>query len=198
MTEGKAAPDTIQPRALHSRVPMASAWICRFAPLVPAGGPVLDLAAGSGRHSRLYLGLGHPVLAVDRDLSGLDEVAAPGLERLETDLEAGLDDRADFPLAGRRFAAVVVANYLHRPLLPALVEAVAPGGLLLYETFAQGNEAFGRPRNPDFLLAPGELLDAVAGHLRVLAYEDLTVTSPRPAAVQRIAARREPVAAGAS
>jgi hypothetical protein len=85
----------------------------------------------------------------------------------------------------------VVVNYLHRPLLPALVSAVAPGGVLIYETFAQGNERFGRPRNPDFLLRPGELLEAVAGRLRVVAYEDLIVAQPRPAAVQRIAAVNE-------
>ncbi|SMF33689.1 hypothetical protein SAMN06265365_111145 [Tistlia consotensis] len=165
---------------------MPSAWICRFAPLAPAGGAVLDLAAGSGRHSRLFLARGHPVTALDRSVADLERIGDPQLEVVRADLEDG----SPFPLAGRHFAAVVVANYLHRPLLPALVEAVAPGGLLLYETFAQGNEAFGKPSNPAFLLAPGELLEAVRGRLRVLAYEDLTVAVPRPAAVQRIAAQR--------
>lgn len=166
----------------------ASAWIRRFAPLLPAGGPVLDLACGSGRHLRLLLALGHPVTGLDRDLSGVADLAeTPGVSLLRADLEGG----GAFPLAGSRFAGVVVANYLHRPLLPALVQAVAPGGLLLYETFARGNERFGRPRNPDFLLRAGELLEAVRGKLRVLAYEDLEVAEPRPAAVQRIAARRE-------
>ena len=149
---------------------------------------MLDLACGAGRHVRFFLARGHPVVAVDRDLSGLDGLgAAQGLERIETDLEDG----RPFPLADGRFAAVVVTNYLYRPLLPALVAAVAPSGLLIYETFALGNEAFGRPRNPDHLLRPGELLDAVRGHLRVLAYEDLVVQQPKPAAVQRICARRE-------
>jgi len=165
-----------------------SAWIRRFAPLLPPGGPVLDLACGGGRHLRLLLALGHPVTGLDRDLSGVADLAeTPGVALVEADLEDG----GPFPLAGRRFAGVVVTNYLHRPLLPALVAAVAPGGLLLYETFAQGNERFGRPRSPDFLLSPGELLGAVRGRLRVLAYEDLEVTEPRPAMVQRIAARQE-------
>lgn len=165
-----------------------SGWITRFAALVPDGGAVLDLACGSGRHTRYFLDRGHPVVAVDIDLSGIGDLGAEGtLERVRADLEAD----GPFPLAGRRFAAVVVTNYLHRPLLPALVDAVAPGGLLLYETFARGNERFGRPSNPDFLLTPGELLEAVRGRLRVLAYEDLAVTEPRPAAIQRICARRE-------
>ena len=162
-----------------------SAWICRFAPLVPRSEPVLDLACGSGRHLRLFLARGHSVTAVDKDLSGLSDLGgAAGLERLELDLEDG----RPFPLSDRRFAAVVVTNYLHRPLLPALVEAVAPGGLLLYETFAEGNERFGRPSNPDFLLTPGELLETARGRLRVLAYEDLEVATPKPSCVQRIAA----------
>ena len=155
---------------------------------LPAGGATLDLACGKGRHTRLLLELGHPVLAVDRDLAGLADLkGAPGLELRELDLEDG----RPFPFAARRFAGVVVTNYLHRPILPALVQAVAPGGLLIYETFARGNERFGKPANPDHLLEPGELLEAVRGALRVLAYEDLIVERPWPAAVQRIAARRE-------
>ena len=165
-----------------------SAWVARFAPRVPAGGAVLDLACGGGRHARLFLELGHPVTALDRDLSALGELRErAGLEAIEADLEAG----GDFPLVGRRFAGVVVTNYLHRPLMAALVAAVAPGGVLIYETFAAGNERFGRPRNPDHLLRPGELLDAVRGTLRVLAYEDLIVERPRPAAIQRICAVNE-------
>ena len=165
-----------------------SPWIERFAHDVPEADPVLDLACGAGRHVRLFLGLGRTVVAVDRDLSGLRDLdPAAQLERLEVDLEDG----RPFPLAGRRFAGVVVTNYLFRPLLPALVAAVAEGGLLIYETFALGNETFGRPRNPDHLLRPGELLEAVRGQLRVLAYEDLIVERPKPAAVQRICARRE-------
>jgi SAM-dependent methyltransferase len=164
----------------------ASAWIARFAPLVPAG-PVLDLAAGSGRHSLLMRALGHEVVAVDRDPSTLAARAVPGIEAIAEDLETG----AMPACLGRRYAAVVVTNYLHRPILPAIVGAVAPGGWLLYETFAVGNERFGRPGNPDFLLRPGELLEAVRGRLRVVAYEDVEVAEPRPAMVQRIAARAD-------
>jgi SAM-dependent methyltransferase len=163
-----------------------SPWVARFVSLLPAGGDVLDLACGAGRHTALLAACGHPVLAVDRDIGQLGEVAAaPGVTALAADLES----RAGWPLGGRRFAGIVVANYLHRPLLPAIVAAVAPGGLLLYETFARGNERFGRPANPDFLLQPGELLAAVAGRLVVLAYEHGQVASPRPAVIQRIAAR---------
>ncbi|WP_235830124.1 class I SAM-dependent methyltransferase [Algihabitans albus] len=149
---------------------------------------MLDLACGGGRHVRLFLARGHAVTAVDKDLSGLSDLRqATALEMLEIDLEDG----RPFPLAGRHFAAVVVTNYLHRPLLPTLVEAVSPGGLLLYETFTAGNERFGRPSNPDFLLEPGELLRIARGRLRVLSYEDLEVTAPKPACIQRIAALRE-------
>lgn len=164
-----------------------SLWIKRFAELISAGGAVLDLACGGGRHSRFLLSRGHRVLAVDRDTTGLGDLAgSPGLEIMTVDLEDG----RSWPLGNRRFAGVIVTNYLCRPLLPALVGAVAAGGCLLYETFAQGNERFGRPSNLDFLLRPGELLDAVAGHLQVVAYENLEVAAPRPAMVQRIAAIR--------
>lgn len=164
-----------------------SAWVVRFASLVPAGGPVLDVAAGSGRHARLFLSRGHPVTAVDRDTGGLTDLGGdPNVEIVEDDLEDG----SPFPLKGREFAGVVVTNYLHRPLLPDIVAAVAPGGALIYETFARGQERFGRPENPDFLLMPGELLDAVRGALRVVAYEDRILDDPGPRAVQRIAAVR--------
>src|SRR5688500_18521053 len=127
-----------------------SPWVERFAGLVPAGGPVLDLACGGGRHTGLVLSRGHPVTAVDRDASGLGDLGAdPGLEVVEADLEdGGPVFTGEGPLAGRAFAGVVVTNYLWRPLLPGLVAAVAPGGALLYETFAAGNERFGRPTNP--------------------------------------------------
>ena len=166
----------------------ASEWITRFAGLVPPAGRVLDVAAGSGRHTRFFLGRGHPVTAVDRDMSGLVDLKDdPALESVEFDLETG----APWPFAGREFEAVVVTNYLHRPILPGIVAVVAPGGVLLYETFARGQERFGRPENPDFLLKPGELLDSVRGRLRVLAYEDLILNDPTRA-VQRIAASRWP------
>jgi SAM-dependent methyltransferase len=162
-----------------------SAWVQRFADRIPARGPVLDLAAGGGRHTRFLLSRGHAVLAIDRDVTGLADLQRdPAVTILASDLEDG----RPWPLPDRRFAGVVVTNYLHRPLLPAIVAAVAPGGCLIYETFAVGNERFGKPSNPDFLLRPGELLDAVRGRLTVVAYENLEVSEPRPAVVQRIAA----------
>lgn len=143
---------------------------------------MLDLAAGGGRHTRLFAERKNPVIAVDRDISALQELA--GVEAIATDLEDG----NPWPFGDRRFGGVVVTNYLHRPLLPSIVGAVAPGGALLYETFAVGNERFGKPSNPAFLLRPGELLEAVRGRLRVIAYEDVEVSEPKPAMVQRIAA----------
>lgn len=169
----------------HRDPAAASPWVTRFAGLVPAGGTVLDLAAGGGRHTRLFLERGHPVLAVDREIGALTAIQDPRLTCLQADLES-----EPWPLGSRRFAGVVVTNYLHRPLLPLLVEAVEEGGVLLYETFAQGNEAFGRPRNPDFLLRPGELLEAVRDRLTVLAYEHGPIERPRPAVIQRIATVR--------
>lgn len=173
----------------------ASAWIRRFAHLVPAGARVLDVACGRGRHARLFLERGHPVVLVDRDLSGVaDLVGRSDVEAVEADLEDG----GAFPFRGRRFGGVVVTNYLHRPLLPDLVAAVGSGGALLYETFGVGNEAFGRPRNPAFLLQPGELLQAVGGALQVVAYAHGTeVFAPlagqptRTAVRQRVAAVRQ-------
>jgi SAM-dependent methyltransferase len=161
-----------------------SPWIARFAPRVAAAGRVLDLAAGAGRHSRLFAALGHAVIAVDVDTSALSDLDRYGdVEVRRADLEAD-----PWPLGTERFAAIVVTNYLHRPLLPTLVSRVAPGGWLLYETFARGHEVFGRPSNPDWLLRDGELLDVVAGELDVVAYEQLT--TGRPARIQHVAARR--------
>lgn len=162
-----------------------SPWVQRWVGFIRPGGMVLDVAAGSGRHSRWLARMGFEVHAVDRDAS-LFRDPPPGVTLLEADIEAG-----PWPYEGRAFDAVVVTNYLHRPLLPVLAGSLERGGLLVYETFAQGNEGFGKPSNPAFLLAPGELLAAVHGKLRVLGYEDLVVEEPRPAALQRIAARRE-------
>ncbi len=168
---------------------LPSAWVERHAHLIPPGASVLDLACGHGRHTRYLLDRGFRVTAVDRDLAGIADLAGhTGLEMLEVDLE---EDRP-FALAGRHFGGVVVTNYLHRRILPALVSAVGPAGLLIYETFARGQEQFGPPTRPDFLLEPGELLDAVRGRLRVLAYEDLVIPDPRPHAVQRIVALLPP------
>jgi SAM-dependent methyltransferase len=173
--------------AMNTAATSPSPWIVRFAGMLPTGGSVLDLACGRGRHSRFFLDRGHPVTAIDIDIGGLADLKGdPRLRALRHDLEGS----APWPLGDERFAAVVVTNYLHRPLLPALVAAVAPGGVLLYRTFAQGNEAFGRPRNPDYLLRPGELLEAVVGKLEVVAYEQGRVDDPKPAVRQGICAIR--------
>jgi SAM-dependent methyltransferase len=161
-------------------------WIVRFVPLVRQGAPVLDLACGGGRHARLFLERGHPVTAVDVDLSGLADLHEhPRLELVQADLE-----KAPWPLPERRFGAVVVTNYLWRALFPMILDAVDAGGMLLYETFALGNEAHGRPSNPDFLLKPGELLEVVRGRLQVVAYEHGYLERPRPAIKQRLCAVR--------
>jgi len=162
-----------------------SSWVGRFGAALPAG-PVLDVACGRGRHLRHFRALGHAVTGVDRDLSGLADLAgAAGVELIQADLETG----APWPLADRQFAGVVVTNYLWRPLLAAIVGAVGPGGWLIYETFALGQERLGKPRNPAFLLAPGELLEAARGRLTVVAYEQGMRPDP-PAVLQRIAACR--------
>lgn len=167
----------------------ASAWVVRFAPLARAGGWFLDVACGGGRHTRWLLEAGYAVTAVDRDLSRLRAPGSPRLETAEADLEAGA---APWRPGAKRFDGIVVANYLHRPLFGPLCAALTRGGVLIHETFAAGNERFGRPRNPAFLLRPGELLAVARGAgLRVLAYEDLETGAPAPACVQRIAARRE-------
>ena len=174
-------------RRLGSRdVTEPSSWVRRFAPLLEPGGRVLDVACGGGRHTRLLLSLGHPVTAVDIDTSLLGDIAGrPDLRIVEADLEGG-----PWPLAGHRFAGVVVTNFLWRPLLATLVAAVAPEGALIYETFARGNERLGRPKNADHLLEPGELIAAVGDALTIVAYEHGEVATPRPAVVQRICAVR--------
>jgi SAM-dependent methyltransferase len=151
--------------------------------LVPEGGAVLDVACGLGRHMRWFHERNHPVAGVDRSQAAIESVAHLG-EAIQADIENG-----PWPLPGRRFAGVVVTNYLWRPLLPRMVDSVAPGGVLLYETFAHGNATVGRPSRPEFLLQPGELLAACAG-LRIVAYEDGFEAAPARF-VQRIAAVRE-------
>ena len=185
---------------VHRHVSEPSDWVRRFATLVPAG-EVLDLACGSGRHARFFSGLGHRVLAIDRDAALLAQLATEGAAGLTT-LQCDLEDESAmargiacgwWPLSQPRFAGIVVANYLYRPLLCAIVGSLAPGGVLIYETFARGNERYGKPSNPDFLLRPGELLELAAdpaAPLHVYAYEDLKIESPAPAMVQRLCARR--------
>jgi SAM-dependent methyltransferase len=175
-------------RSRSENMPAApAAWIVRFAGLVPAAAPVLDLACGQGRHTRLFLARGHPVTAIDVDVTGLADIGAhPRLEVIGADLEDG----SPWPLGGRRFGAVVVTNYLWRPLFPQIIDAVDADGLLLYETFGLGNEAYGRPTNPDFLLRPGELIERVQGSLQIVAYEHGYQQQPRPMVRQRICAVR--------
>ena len=169
----------------RSRVP--SPWITRHAGLIAAGGHVLDLACGGGRHTRFLRERDLRVTAIDIDTSGLADLSNdPLVEIVEMDLERP----GAAPLAGRRFDAVLVTDYLFRPLLVPLVDCLEPGGVFLYETFALGNERFGRPRNPDFLLQRGELLALAEGRLTVIAYEHLTVPPPAPKIVQRLCGRK--------
>lgn len=155
---------------------------------MPAAARVLDLASGRGRHARWLAAHGFLVDAVDRDEAALDELAGtPGVTTRCMDLEQG-----DWPIEPGVFGGVVVTNYLHRPLFPHLIEALAGGGVLIYETFAAGNERYGRPVNPAFLLRPGELLELARGRLRVIGYEDVTIDAPRPACIQRLCAVAPP------
>ena len=164
----------------------ASAWVLRFAPLIRPGAEVLDLACGSGRHVRALAAAGHRVLGVDRDALALHSLRGlPGVRTLQADLE-----NAPWPLH-QRFGAVVVTNYLWRELLPHIVRSVDEGGVLIYETFALGQQTVGRPAREEFLLRPGELLEAVRGELRVVAFEDGFQAMPGPVFVQRICAVRE-------
>ncbi|MGI9418010.1 MAG: class I SAM-dependent methyltransferase [Geminicoccaceae bacterium] len=169
-----------------------SGWIRRFSHLIRPAGSVLDLAAGSGRHSAWCLDLGHRVTAVDRRTDELETLrntlSEDERQRLEI-VVADLEDGSPWPLANRCFDAVVVVNYLHRPLFPGLLAALAPGGVFLYDTFAAGNEAFGKPSRPDFLLQPGELLERVGGASQIVAYEHGRIDGALgPAVKQRIAA----------
>jgi len=167
----------------------ASPWVRRWSHLVPSGANVLDVACGSGRHLRWFDERGCRVTGVDRDAAALAPLAAIG-EVVVADIENG-----PWPFEARRFDAVVVTNYLWRALLPKLVEALADRGVLIYETFAEGNASVGKPSNPDFLLRHGELL-RVAADLRVVAYEDGVLDTPERF-VQRLVAVREPADAAA-
>jgi SAM-dependent methyltransferase len=170
--------------SLHHSLEKPSAWVVRFAPLIPKGALALDLACGSGRHSQLLANLGHSVLSVDQDISaiqtGHSSAITPKCLNLEKD---------NWPLHGFSFHGIVVTNYLYRPHIDHLAELLEDGGVLIYETFALGNEKFGKPSNPNFLLNPGELLAFARLHgLKVLAYEDIYVDDPKPAMVQRLCA----------
>ena len=156
-----------------------SAWVVRWAPLITRG-RVLDLACGGGRHARHLAGLGHEVTAVDREPQSLAAVRF---------VRADLEDGSPWPLPGEQFQGIVVANYLHRPLFPLISRALAPGGVLIYETFMAGNERFGKPANPAFLLLPGELWAAFGG-LHIIAFEQGLSLQPKAAMLQRLCAVR--------
>ena len=178
---------TILPHPISSAQPEPSAWVRRFAPMIPVGGEVLDLACGSGRHTRLLVEAGFRVEAVDNDaeaLAGLKDLT--GVTTRQADLEGG-----PWPYYSRAFDGIVVTHYLWRPLLPLLLNALEEGGVFIYETFMSGNELLGKPSSPEFLLRPGELLDMVIRkHFTVIAFEQGEVELPRPAVIQRICARR--------
>lgn len=177
------------PPPSHPYPDKPSPWVMRFATLIPEGGSVLDVTSGGGRHARWLVEAGFRVATCDRDVSGVQDLE----ERAEI-VTADLEDGSPMPFAGRQFDAVVVTNYLWRPLFPQLFAWLGDGGVLIYETFGRGNERFGRPRNPDHLLRHGELLDLVRDRLQVVAYEE-GITA-KPAVVQRICAVKaeEPVA----
>ena len=156
-----------------------SEWVVRWAPLIKRGA-VLDVACGRGRHARFFLSRGLHVVALDREAQDI-----PGARFIQADLEGG----NAWPLPGEQFEGIVVTNYLHRPLFPRLLEALAPGGVLIYETFMLGNERFGRPSNPEFLLRPGELREAFR-ELTEIGFEEGAVSSPKPAMIQRLCAMR--------
>lgn len=168
---------------LAHAAPAPSAWVTRFAPLIAAGGTVLDVACGQGRHVRWLAAQGWRVTGVDRDETALDTLRGVA-DIIVADIEA-----APWPLPERRFDGVVVTNYLWRALLPTLKQSLASGGVLIYETFADGHQHIGRPTRPDFLLQSGELLQAFAG-LRVVAFEDGYEQDPARF-VQRLVAVRE-------
>lgn len=173
---------------VHDATDSPSAWVLKWGVTAPVGGRVLDVACGQGRHARWFASRGHAVDAVDRNAAALAALSGVGnVVPLCLDLEC---DGSIWPYPDSReaYACVVVTNYLHRPLISTLLDTLGPGGILIYETFALGNERFGRPSNPDFLLQPGELLELVRGRLFVRAYEDLIVDVPRPFRVQRICA----------
>lgn len=165
-----------------------SPWVERYLPRLAPGCRVLDLACGGGRHAHRLAVAGYQVVAVDHEFAAIFALRGlPGISALQLDLEG-----ADWPLAGEQFAGVVVTNYLWRPRLPDVCALLESGGVLIYETFMVGNEAYGKPSNPKFLLQPGELRAvARAAGLREIAFEEGYTDIPRPAMRQALCAVRE-------
>jgi SAM-dependent methyltransferase len=178
-------PDIVTFRSdMHDELSPPSSWIMRFAPLIAAGARVLDVACGAGRHARLFAARGCKVEAVDRDPEAL--ATMNGITDIHTriaDLEHG-----DWPYAAGEFDAIIVTNYLYRPLFQKLLANLNDTGVLIYETFMQGNEKFGKPSNPDFLLRPGELMELAGSAIEIVAFEQGYVELPKPAMLQRLAA----------
>jgi SAM-dependent methyltransferase len=187
MTENLLKPTPTQ--AARGQDTPASPWVMRWLPAARGSKTLLDFACGSGRHARLGHALGYRVLAVDRDAQALSNLEGSGVTTLQEDVEHGR-----WSLRAERFDVVVCTHYLFRPRLDVLAGLLAPGGRLIYETFAVGQERFGRPTNPAFLLRPGELLGlADRAGLHVLAFEDGQTSAPRATRLQRLTALRAPV-----
>jgi SAM-dependent methyltransferase len=167
----------------------ASRWVQLHEPLLPRGGHILDLACGSGRHTSYLAQLGHQLTALDRDLRGIEDLQ--GIDKVQHDLE-----QQAWPFAQAMFDGIIVTNYLHRPLFPVLAHALAPGGILIYETFMRGNEFYGRPTNPDYLLRTGELRAVFGALLQEVAYAEALDLQPLPAVRQRVVMRKPDVTAG--
>ncbi len=169
----------------HSQLLTPAPWVEKHGNLPPRDGNILDIACGNGRHARFFAEMGYSITVVDRDVSNL--IDPHNFEIVEADLE-----NAPWPFPGRQFAGIVVVNYLHRPLLATLIDSLQPGGVLIYQTFAIGNEAYGGPKNPDFLLRENELLDVFGERLRVVEFWHGLIEGDHPAVIQQICAVNQP------
>ena len=185
---------TPEERQRHLRITEPSPWVARFAPIAQKNTAVLDIAAGGGRHSQVFLNQGHPVTAIDKNTTALSDLPhQENLKIVKFDMET---DNSMFaqgsPLFCQTFGVIVVVNYIFRPLFPGLMDALAPGGLFLYETFALGNEAYARPRNPDHLFKSGELLELTSGQMQIVAYEHgIVENGDIPGVKQRLCAVKD-------
>jgi SAM-dependent methyltransferase len=182
--------DAVHTSTLHGNEPVSD-WVQRHAQLVRKQGSVLDVACGAGRHAKFFAAMGMKVTGVDKNAAALAQLTQHDIETLRADIENG-----PWPFAGRSFDGVIVTNYLWRPLLPHIAACVNERGVIIYETFAQGNERYGKPSNPNYLLAPDELMQHFGPKqgFEVSAYEDITLELPKPARVQRIVAIKQAAA----